>query len=125
MRILVADDELITLETIAFALKAEGYDVVTASDGRKALDIVQDEKEKIDLVISDIMMPNMSGLGLLTALHQRYGDSMPVIFISALDHGHLITSLSIGSTEFIGKPLDFDELLSRVRQLTRVARPSS
>ena len=125
MRILVAEDELITLETIAFTLTAEGFDVVTASDGKKALDIIQDDKEKIDLVISDIMMPNMSGLGLLTALHQKYGNRLPVIFISALDHGHLITSLSIGSTEFIGKPLDFDELVNRVKELTKVARPSS
>lgn len=124
MSILVADDELVTLETIAFTLQAEGFDVITASDGKKALEIVQDENSKIDLVISDIMMPNMSGLGLLTALHQRYGNKLPVIFISALDHGHLISSLSIGTTEFIGKPLDFDELINRVKMLTAVARPS-
>ena len=125
MTILVAEDELVTLETIAFTLQAEGFEVITANDGKMALDIVQDEKRKIDLVISDIMMPNISGLGLLTALHERYGNTLPVIFISALDHGHLFTSLSIGTTEFIAKPLDFDQLVSRVKELTKVARPSS
>lgn len=124
MSILVADDELVALETIAFTLRAEGYDVMTASDGKKALDIIQDASSKIDLVISDIMMPGMSGLGLLTALHQRYGNKIPLIFISALDHGHLISSLSIGTTEFISKPIDFEDLVQRVKALTRVARPS-
>ena len=124
MSILIADDELVTLETIAFTLQAEGFDVITACDGKKALEIINDEDKKIDLVISDIMMPNVSGLGLLATLHHRYGNKLPVIFISALDHGHLISSLSIGTTEFIGKPLDFDELVSRVKKLTAVARPS-
>jgi DNA-binding response OmpR family regulator len=124
MRILVVEDDLVTLETIAFTLQAEGYDVLTASDGKKALDIVH-QGEQIDLVISDIMMPNMSGLGLLTTLHQRYGNTLPVIFISALDHGHLISSLSIGNTQFIGKPLDFDELVMQVKKFTKAARPSS
>lgn len=125
MKILVVEDDLVTLETIAFTLDAEGYEVITASDGKKALDIIQKE-EGIGLVISDIMMPHMSGLGLLTALHQRYSNTLPVLFISALDHGHLISSLSIGTTEFISKPIDFDELVARVKTYaTTAARPSS
>lgn len=125
MKILVVEDDLVTLQTIAFTLEAEGYEVLTASDGRMALDIVQKE-DSIGLVISDIMMPNMSGLGLLTALHQRYSNTLPVLFISALDHGHLISSLSIGSTEFISKPIDFDDLVKRVRKYaTKAVRPSS
>jgi DNA-binding response OmpR family regulator len=125
MKVLVVEDDLVTLQTIAFALEAEGHEVVTASDGKKALDIIHQE-EGIGLVISDIMMPNMSGLGLLTALHQRFGNTLPVLFISALDHGHLISSLSIGTTEFISKPIDFDDLVERVRQYaTKAVRPSS
>jgi DNA-binding response OmpR family regulator len=125
MKILVVEDDLVTLQTLAFALEAEGYEVITASDGKKALDAVQKE-DTIGLVISDIMMPNMSGLGLLTALHQRFGNTLPVLFISALDHGHLISSLSIGSTEFISKPIDFDDLIQRVKDYaTKAVRPSS
>ena len=123
MKILIVEDDLVTLETISFTLQAEGYDVLTANDGKKALDTVQREAG-IDLVISDIMMPNMSGLGLLTMLHERYGNSLPVIFISALDHGHLISSLSIGNTEFMGKPIDFEELVNKVRKFTKADRPS-
>lgn len=126
MKILVVEDDLVTLQTIAFTLEAEGHEVITASDGKKALDIVHKE-EGIGLVVSDIMMPNMSGLGLLTALHQRYSNTLPVIFISALDHGHLISSLTIGTTEFMSKPIDFDELVARVREYATkgAARPSS
>lgn len=123
MKILVVEDDVVTLETISFTLQAEGYTVVTANDGKKALDIIQ-RGEDISLVISDIMMPNMSGLGLLTMLHERFGNSLPVIFISALDHGHLISSLTIGNTEFMGKPIDFDELVTRVKKFRPAGHPS-
>lgn len=123
MKILVVEDDVVTLETISFTLQAEGYAVVTANDGKKALDIIQRE-EDISLVISDIMMPNMSGLGLLTILHERFGNSLPVIFISALDHGHLISSLTIGNTEFMGKPIDFDELVRRVKKFQQAGHLS-
>ncbi|HLC83678.1 MAG TPA: response regulator, partial [Bacteroidia bacterium] len=70
MKILVVDDDRLMLQAISYKLKDSGYEVVLAEDGYEALNII--DKIKIDLIISDVMMPNISGLGLLSLLKQFY-----------------------------------------------------
>ncbi len=117
MKILVVDDDPILLEAISFNLKEDGYDVITADDGFKALDIIQ-KQEHLDLIISDIMMPNMSGLGLLSLLKKFYFDKVPVILISSLDKGDVVLSaMKLGAHDFIVKPFNIEELSLRVKKL--------
>jgi DNA-binding response OmpR family regulator len=117
MKILVVDDDSILLEAISFNLKEDGYDVITANDGFKALDIIQ-RQEHLDLIISDIMMPNMSGLSLLSLLKKFYFDKVPVILISSLDKGDVVLSaMKLGAHDFIVKPFNIDELSLRVKKL--------
>jgi DNA-binding response OmpR family regulator len=117
MKILVVDDDAILLEAISFNLKEDGYDVITANDGFKALDIIQ-RQEHLDLIISDIMMPNMSGLSLLSLLKKFYFDKVPVILISSLDKGDVVLSaMKLGAHDFIVKPFNIDELSLRVKKL--------
>ena len=119
MKILVVDDDLVLLEAIAFNLRGEGHNVITADSGTKALDIIQ-KQEDVDLIISDIMMPNMSGLGLLALLKQFYLDKVPVILISTLDRREVILSaMKMGAHDFIIKPINFDELSIRVKKLAK------
>ncbi len=117
MKILVVDDDPILLEAINFNLTADGHEVITADDGFKALDIIQ-RQEHLDLIISDIMMPNMSGLGLLSLLKKFYFDKVPVILVSSLDKGDVVLSaMKLGAHDFIVKPFNIEELSLRVKKL--------
>ena len=115
MKVLIVDDDKLMLEAISFSLKGDGCEVLIAEDGCKALNIL--EKETIDLIVSDIMMPTMSGLGLLNLLKQYYFNRIPVIIISSLDKGDVILcSLGLGAENFIAKPINFKELSTRVKK---------
>lgn len=115
MKILIADDDKLILEAVAHNLEQNGYEVVRAEDGCQVLDII--EKQKIDLIISDVMMPNISGLGLLNLLKQFYFNKIPVIMISSLDKADIVFhALGMGAVEFITKPINFDRLLELIQQ---------
>lgn len=115
MKILIVDDDKLMLGAISHYFESEGYETCIAEDGFQALGIIQ--KQKIDLVISDIMMPNLSGLSLLNLLKQFYFNNIPVILISSLNRGDLIIrSLGLGATEFLTKPIDFSKLLLMVKK---------
>jgi DNA-binding response OmpR family regulator len=115
-KILVVEDDKTLLEALSFKLKNEGYHVETAEDGWKALDVV--DKGTVDLIISDIMMPSISGLSLLSVLNEFYLGKIPVIVISSLDKANVIISASgLGASDFIIKPINYQELLDRIKRL--------
>jgi two-component system KDP operon response regulator KdpE len=114
MKILIVDDDPLTLEAIRCCLVAGGNEVIAASSGFDAIGIAKNEHP--DLIISDIMMPEMSGLSLLCLLKQVYFSRIPFIVISSLDKADVIlSSLGLGADDFISKPIDFDRLSSRVK----------
>src|SRR5438105_1049621 len=115
MKILVVDDDKMVLEAITHHLTLEGYQVITAENGLQALELAQNED--LDLIISDIMMPDLSGLSLLSMLKQFYFNKIPVIIISALDKSDVIlSSLGLGADDFMAKPINFRELSLRVKK---------
>ena len=117
MKILVVDDDAVMLEAIEFQLKQEGYDVIIADNGESALQIIQ-KKEPLDLILTDLMMPGLSGLELLNLLKRYYLNKTPIIIISALDKTEVVlTALKAGANDFIIKPINFDELLIRVKNI--------
>ncbi len=126
-KILIVEDDRVLLEAMKFKLENEGYDVEKAEDGWEALSIV--ERNKIDLIISDIMMPNISGLSLLSVLKEFDLNKIPVIIISSLDKATVMMSaLGLGAFDFMVKPINFDELFKRITLLMNVngnSKPSS
>jgi DNA-binding response OmpR family regulator len=115
MKVLVVDDDKMILESVSHKLAESGYDVIRAENGYEALDMI--DRQKIDLIISDVMMPNISGLGLLSLLKQFYFNKIPVIIISSLDKADVILhSIGLGAVDFISKPIDFTRLLSLIRK---------
>ena len=115
MKILVVDDDRLMLQAISYKLKDSGYEVVLAEDGYEALNII--DKIKIDLIISDVMMPNIFGLGLLSLLKQFYFNNIPVIIISSLNKADMVLhSIGLGAVDFIRKPIDFKKLLQLVKK---------
>src|SRR3954463_15820980 len=116
-RVLVIDDDQLILQSIAFNLKDENYEILTATDGYHALELV--DKSKIDVIICDIMMPTISGLGLLSLLKNFYLNNIPVIIISSLNKDDVEPSaLDMGASCFMAKPLDYDELTQNVKKLS-------
>lgn len=115
MKVLVIDDDKMVVEAIMHQLTGMGMEVDTATNGFEALDRV--ENKRPDLIISDIMMPGMNGLSLLSILKQFYFDKVPVIVISSLDKADLIlSSLGLGAEDFITKPINFEKLTQTVRK---------
>ena len=107
-KVLIVDDELNMRLVLAAMLKKEGYDVTSAADGREALSILK--ANKMDVVVTDLKMPNLDGMGLLNCITEQYPE-VPVIMITA--HGTVATAveaLKKGALDYITKPFELDEL---------------
>lgn len=121
-RVLVVDDSAPNLALLERLLTREGYTVLTASDGVEALPLV--ERNKPDLVISDVRMPGQNGFDLCRAIKARPATRLiPVVLLTALGGTHdRIAGLDAGADDFISKPFDAHELRARVRSLVRIKR---
>ncbi|MHB8085983.1 MAG: response regulator transcription factor [Dehalococcoidia bacterium] len=121
-RLLVVDDEIRIQNFIRSNLRTLGYEVVTASNGREALK--QFHACQPDLVLLDILMPEMSGLDVLKEI--RGFSMVPVIFLSAKGSVRdKITGLETGADDYITKPFNADELVSRIEAVMRRFRPDA
>lgn len=117
-RILIVDDNPKYLED---ALPMYGYEVVVATDGIKALKILSKESDKIDLVLLDVMMPNMNGWDTLKAIRTSEKTKMiPVIMITAVsEEQKIVSGLKIGADDYIIKPFVLPNLLARIEAVLR------
>ncbi|MGH9902701.1 MAG: diguanylate cyclase, partial [Pyrinomonadaceae bacterium] len=118
--ILVADDEPVNLSLIKRRLEWEKYEVVTARNGREAVDKAVETHP--DLIILDVMMPVMDGLQACRILKDaRATQTIPVIFLSAIDDTETkVNGLSLGANDYISKPFRVEELIARVRVAIRL-----
>ncbi|WCK55013.1 two-component system response regulator [Aneurinibacillus sp. Ricciae_BoGa-3] len=114
--ILLVDDELFNLDILDQLLSAQHYNTYTALSGREALKII--EENDIDLVLLDIMMPDMNGYEVLRKIKSRTDRFIPVIMVTALDsRDDRLLALEYGSDDFLTKPIDRVELFARVKTL--------
>jgi two-component system OmpR family response regulator len=117
--ILVVEDEEHLAKGIRFNLEAEGYQVSTVADGNSALELLQRKQPPIDLVILDLMLPGMSGYAVCETLRESGGD-MPVLILSARTLTEDRTrGFKVGADQYLTKPFELDELLSRVDVLLK------
>lgn len=115
-KILIVEDDKMFLEALKFKLENEGYKVEEAVNAWEALSFI--ERNKIDLIISDIIMPNMSGLSLLNVLNEFYQNKIPVIMMSSLNQNNIMMSaIGLGARDFMVKPVDFNELCKKIMLL--------
>ena len=117
--LLVADDDPQLLRLMTRNLQFEGYDLLTASDGKQALDLF--EQHAPDLLLLDVMMPKMDGFAVCQ--HIREYSAVPIIIVTARGQEQdKVRGLDLGADDYLTKPFSVDELLARVRAILRRAR---
>jgi len=115
-KILVVDDKKELRTLLKSYLSQEGFEVVTASDGQEALFVARNEKP--DLIILDIMMPEMSGYDFLR-VYSREADTPVIILTAKLEEYDKVLGLELGADDYVTKPFSLRELTARVRAVLR------
>lgn len=117
-KILIVDDDTHIRELIQVILSKEGISIVEAADGKAALSIL--DSDKIDLIILDIMMPNMDGWSFCQEVRKYYSDTLPILMLTAKgETAQKVKGLGLGADDYMVKPFAADELVARVKALLR------
>lgn len=115
-RILVAEDNRLILETVARSLSKEGYDIIKADDGKDCMDKMTGNQ--IDLIITDLYMPNINGLELISLLHKDINFRTPIMVLSVAGaEENVMRAFDMGADDFMVKPFSLNELNVRVKKL--------
>jgi two-component system, OmpR family, response regulator MprA len=119
MKVFVVDDDAAVRESLGRALRLEGYEVELAADGAEALDRLEGDGAGVDLVVLDVLMPNVDGLEVCRRV-RRSGSRLPVLMLTARDEvADRVAGLDAGADDYVVKPFALAELLARVRALLR------
>jgi two-component system alkaline phosphatase synthesis response regulator PhoP len=120
-RLLIVDDEPNLRHSLSYALRQEGYEVATAEDGDRALDMFRSGKP--DLVVLDVMLPKMDGLAVCRAIRRE--SDVPVIMLTARSSElDTVVGLEVGADDYLAKPFSTVELIARIRAALRRAAAS-
>ena len=121
-RVVVVDDDAEIRRLIATLLRRAGHTVYLAPDGAAALELVR--RERPDVIISDVMMPNVNGFELCRALKaDRETRLIPVVLVTgSSEREHRLEGIEAGADDFLGKPIDGEELRARIHSLVRLKR---
>jgi DNA-binding response OmpR family regulator len=120
-KVLVVDDEPSLVSTIGYNLRREGHEVVTATDGARAVEVAR--REKPDLIVLDLMLPRMDGLDVCRAIRQSPGSALrtvPILMLTAkADEVDKVVGLEVGADDYVTKPFSMRELLARLKAMLR------
>lgn len=117
-KLLVVDDDAHIRELIRVILSKEGLSIIEAADGKAALSIL--EREKIDLIILDIMMPNMDGWTFCQEVRTYYSDTLPILMLTAKgETAQKVKGFDLGADDYLVKPFEVAELVARVKVLLK------
>jgi putative two-component system response regulator len=120
-KILVADDDESVVKLITMSLEKEGYEIITAYDGKKAVEL--EEKLHPDLVILDVNMPGINGFEVLNIIREkrREVDYLPIIFVcGTMADKRAVSAMQLGADDFIRKPFEPKELVARVKHFLKL-----
>lgn len=117
MKILICEDDTMTLKALEHKLKKEGYSVVTAQDGKTACDILSLQTD-IDLLLTDLHMPVLTGLELISFVREEMKSHMPVIMLTRVGlEETVLHAFELGADDYITKPFNPEELALRIKRL--------
>ncbi len=117
VKILYVEDEVFLAKIVSETLQGRGYDVVLENDGGKALEIFN--REKPDVCILDIMLPNKDGFIIADEIRERSAD-VPIIFLSAKSQtSDILNGFKLGANDYIRKPFSIEELIARIENVLK------
>ena len=116
-RILIVDDEANIRNSLTAVLTDEGYECLPAKDGQEALQLV--ETEELQLIITDLVMPNLDGLELLREVRKNHEDIRVIMLTAYGTVESAVQALKFGAVDFLLKPVDFEMLLLKVQEVFR------
>ncbi|MGE7774840.1 response regulator [Chitinophaga caseinilytica] len=115
MKILIAEDDNLIRKTIEIKLAKDGYEIISCSEGNQALESIRSEKP--DIVLTDIMLPSVSGLEIVSAIKQE-GNPIKVIVLSTMGQENIVEeAFRLGADDYMTKPFSLTELSIRVKKL--------
>lgn len=118
MNILIIEDDKVTLKTLQHSIESLGNKVYIAENGEEAMHII--DSETIDLILSDIMMPGISGLSLINVLRSVNLCDIPIIIMSALNNKALLdAAFAAGANDFIAKPFNMDAISEKLQKYSK------
>jgi len=119
MKVLICDDDTMTIRALEFQFNREGYEVLKANSGREAQRFLN-ENEDIDVLITDVYMPSMNGLELITFVRNGLQRTIPIVVLSRVNIQENITeALDLQADVYLTKPFNLDELSRKVNQLLK------
>ncbi|NOT09876.1 MAG: response regulator [Gemmatimonadales bacterium] len=110
---MVVDDDALVRRTLVHVLKAQGLDVVEASNGREALALLEESGE-LPLIVSDLYMPEMDGITFLREVHRRWPDIAVIMLTGVAEVSTAVECLQVGASDYLAKPVMVDEVRARV-----------
>lgn len=116
MKILIAEDDEMMLRTIEFKLLKDGFEVISCADGKEAMEKIISEEP--DIIITDIMMPFLTGLDLINKVKMELKLTIPIIVLSGVGlEKTVLEAFELGADDFISKPFSPNELTVRIKRL--------
>lgn len=117
MKILICEDDLMTLKALEHKLKNEGYETITVHDGKQAIDLLKSQKD-IDLLLTDLHMPQISGLELISYVRNEMKSHMPIVMLTRVGlEDTVLHAFELGADDYITKPFSPEELSLRIKRL--------
>lgn len=117
MKILICEDDTMTLKALEHKLKKEGYDIIAAKDGKSACEILVAENN-IDLLLTDLHMPVLSGLELINFVRGNLKSNLPIVMLTRVGlEETVLQAFELGADDYITKPFNPEELALRIKRL--------
>lgn len=114
-KIVLAEDNSILSKLLQYKLEKEGYELFIASNGKEALDLI--ESKDPDMILTDIMMPFISGLEVISHVRNKLDKKTPImVFSSAGQEEMVLSAFNLGATDFMSKPISPNELIIRIKR---------
>jgi DNA-binding response OmpR family regulator len=115
-KIVLAEDNSILAKLLQFKLEKEGYQLLIATNGKEAVNLIEDNRP--DMILTDIMMPFISGLEVISHVRNKLEMKTPIVVFSAAGQEEMVLSaFNLGATDFMSKPFSPNELIIRIKRL--------
>jgi len=119
MKVLICDDDTMTIRALEFQFKREGFEVLKANNGKEGQKMIL-ENNDIDMLVTDIYMPQVSGLELITYVRQTLHLDFPIIVLSMVNiEENILHAYQLGADSYLSKPLKLEELSNNIKLLLK------